>query len=137
MSQPIPKETLEYEEFVDGLRQENAKMLKALRLAESRLASFYRIQFAQGVSKIADGPEDWVLKIIRDALPASGEPGEQAEFPAKTITIHIEGGLVQDVTGIPTGCEVRVEDYDHPDDTQPTWDAKKECHVTVYEGDGV
>ena len=41
---------------------------------------------------------------------------------------------MQDVTGIPAGYELRVEDYDHADDTQPDWDAEKECHVTVYEG---
>jgi hypothetical protein len=55
----------------------------------------------------------------------------------KTITVHVEGGMVQDADGIPPGYEVRVEDYDHSDDTQPTWDAEKEWHITVYEGGGV
>jgi hypothetical protein len=31
MSQPIPSETIEYERYVDGLRQVNAKMLTALK----------------------------------------------------------------------------------------------------------
>jgi hypothetical protein len=53
------------------------------------------------------------------------------------ITITVEGGLVQDVTGIPYGTEVHVEDYDDGDDSHPTWDADKECHVTIYEGGAI
>jgi hypothetical protein len=68
MTQPLPSETIEYERYVDGLRKSNAKLLNALQIAEPTLASFYRIQYAQGVSKMADGPDNWVLKIIRDAL---------------------------------------------------------------------
>jgi len=55
--------------------------------------------------------------------------------PPKTIIVRIEGGLVQDVTGIPKGYEVRVEDYDESDETQPQWDAEKECFVSIYEGE--
>lgn len=29
-----------------------------------------------------------------------------------TITVTVEGGLVQDVTGVPNGITVRIEDYD-------------------------
>jgi hypothetical protein len=50
------------------------------------------------------------------------------------ITVRVEGGLVQDVIGVPHGTEVHVEDYDDGDDSHPTWDADKECHVTIYEG---
>jgi hypothetical protein len=53
---------------------------------------------------------------------------------AKSVTVHVEGGLVQDVTGIPAGYEVRVEDYDVHDPDDDSWDAQKECAVTVYEG---
>ena len=43
-------------------------MLAALKIAESTLASFYRINFAQGLSKMSDGPDNWVLKPIRAAI---------------------------------------------------------------------
>lgn len=135
MTQPIPSETIEYEPHVDGLRAANTKMVNALQIAESTLASFYRIQFAQGISKMADGPDNWVLKIIRDALAASKEGDEQSSAPPKTITIHVEGGLVQDVTGIPAGYEVRVEDHDEGDTSHPSWDAEKGCFITIYSGE--
>jgi hypothetical protein len=79
--------------------------------------------------------EDWaVLQVLSDEAHAAVREA-QGNGPPKTITVHVEGGMVQDVTGIPAGCEVRVEDYDHSDDTQPTWDQEKQCHVTVYGGD--
>jgi len=54
--------------------------------------------------------------------------------PTKTITVRVEGGLVCDVDGVPAGYELRVEDYDHADNSHPAWDADKECFVTVYDG---
>jgi hypothetical protein len=54
--------------------------------------------------------------------------------PTKTIAIHIEGGLVQDVNGIPAGYELRIEDYDVQNPGDDSWDAEKECAVTVYGG---
>jgi len=53
---------------------------------------------------------------------------------ANSITIRIEDGLVQDVTGIPAGYELRVEDHDWNDTSHPAWDAEKECFITVYDG---
>jgi hypothetical protein len=53
------------------------------------------------------------------------------------ITVHGEGGLVQDVNGIPAGYEVRVEDYDVHNPCDDSWDAEKECVVTVFEGRAV
>ena len=53
----------------------------------------------------------------------------------KTITIHLDGGLVQDVTGIPPGYEVHVHDHDEGDRSHPSWDEGKECFVTVYGGE--
>lgn len=53
------------------------------------------------------------------------------------ITVHVEGGLVQDVKGIPAGYEVRVEDYDVHNPGDDSWDAEKECVVTVFEGPAV
>lgn len=52
----------------------------------------------------------------------------------KIITIRVEGGLVQDVIGVPHGIQVRVEDYDDGDESHPSWDAAKGCGVTVYDG---
>jgi len=71
------------------------------------------------------------------AAIASAE-GTALPAPTQTITIHVEGGLVQDVTGIPAGYEVRVEDRGTVGDTShPSWDAEKGFFVTVYGGDGV
>jgi hypothetical protein len=53
------------------------------------------------------------------------------------ITVHVEGGLVQDVTGVPAGYELHVEDYDVHNPGAHSWDAEKKCVVTVYEGDSV
>ncbi len=53
----------------------------------------------------------------------------------RTIKVHVEGGLVQDVDQrIPAGYEVRVEDRDDGDTSHPSWDAEKGCFVMVYEG---
>jgi hypothetical protein len=54
--------------------------------------------------------------------------------PSKIITIHLEGGLIQDVTGVPQGYELHVEDHDEGDTSHPSWDAEKQCFVTIYEG---
>jgi hypothetical protein len=52
----------------------------------------------------------------------------------KIITVTIEGGIVQDVTGIPAGYELHVEDHDEGDESHPAWNADKKCFVTIYEG---
>jgi hypothetical protein len=50
----------------------------------------------------------------------------------KIITIRVEGGLVQEVTGIPAGYEVHVQDYDDGDESHPAWNADKGCFVEIY-----
>lgn len=45
----------------------------ALEVAESTLASFYRILHQQGHTNMTDGPDNWVLQIIRDALNDSND----------------------------------------------------------------
>jgi hypothetical protein len=55
-------------------------------------------------------------------------------MPRNIITITVEGGIVQDVTGLPEGYELHVEDYDGGDPTYPSWDADKNCFVTIYDG---
>lgn len=134
MSEPIPSETLDYERYVDSLRDHNVRMLKALRLAESTLASFYRIQYAQGISKVGDGADNWVLNIVRDAIAGADRSAIGSSAP-KIITVRIEDGLVQDVTGVPAGYALHVEDYDGEDTSHPSWNAEKECFVTIYDGD--
>ena len=49
----------------------------------------------------------------------------------KIINVKIHRGLIEDVTGIPEGYELHVEDYDGDDTAHPAWDAKKECFVTI------
>jgi hypothetical protein len=67
--------------------------------------------------------------VIRDATGGATSPQL-----TKTITVKVEGGLVQDVGGVPRGYELRVEDYDGDDTSHPAWDADKECFVTIYDG---
>ena len=52
----------------------------------------------------------------------------------KIITVTVEGGLVQDVTGVPEGYELHVEDYDADDTSHPSWNVEKQCGVTIYDG---
>jgi hypothetical protein len=127
MTQRIPSETIEYERYVDGLRRSNAQLLNALK-------TYLDVPVAPDI-----GCEDELVAAIELARAAIAETEGAAvsPAPAKAITIHIEGGLVQDVNGIPAGYEVRVEDYDFPDTGDDSWDAEKKCVVTVYGGDGV
>lgn len=104
------------------------EMLEALRYQETA--------DADPAASRRKGYYEEATRLRRIAI-AKATPGNMPQAPAKTITIHVEGGMVQDVTGIPPGVEVRVEDYDHSDDTQPTWDAGKECAVTTYQGSAV
>jgi len=53
---------------------------------------------------------------------------------AGIISVRVEGGLVQDVSGVPEGYELRVEDYDEGDTEHPSWNPGKGCFVTIYEG---
>jgi hypothetical protein len=73
------------------------------------------------------------LELLESAI-ASAAGGAVTSEPTKTITVRIEGGLVQDVTGVPEGCELRVEDYDGDDTSHPAWDADNGCFLTIYDG---
>ncbi|HEX3747681.1 MAG TPA: hypothetical protein VHW09_27285 [Bryobacteraceae bacterium] len=121
MTQPLPSETIEYERYVDGLRRENAALKHSLKAAihncKQHNAEYHHLTVPEQLV-------EWEALVDNSASQ-------------KTITVHVEGGLVQDVTGIPPGVEVRVEDYDEGDRSHPLWDAEKGCFVTVYGGDGV
>ena len=119
MTHPIPSETIEYQRYADGLRGSNAR----LRTALSNL---------HDACEFWENQSDPVLVSARKEIAAAETSMPAA--PTKTITIHVEGGMVQDVNGIPAGYEVRVEDYDHADARGPDWNAEKECQVTTYEG---
>jgi len=121
MTQPLPLETIEYERYVDGLRRSNTELLDALRNLHDA-CEFWEDQ------------SDPVLSHARAAINKASA-GTAALRASKNITIFIKGGLVADVTGIPAGYELRVEDYDVQDPGDDSWDAEKECAVTVYGGD--
>ena len=124
MSKPIGSETIEYERFVDGLRRENAELRGFAEYVANHLLSL----------SLSLKPGSWGLVALTRYQALSISNATASSVP-KTITVHVEGGLVQDVTGIPAGYEVRVEDHDGDDTSHPAWDAEKECFVTVYEGD--
>jgi len=128
MTQPISSETIDYERHMDGLRRTNAQMLTALKDI---------ILWAErhGLAKadlITGGRAE--VPVITNARTAVALAEEVPTSAASTITVHVEGGMVADVTGIPAGYEVRVEDYDEGDASHPAWNPQKECFVTVYDG---
>ena len=53
----------------------------------------------------------------------------------KIITVTIEGGIVQDVTGVPSGYELHVEDHDDGDTSHPSWNEGKQCFITIFDGE--
>jgi len=53
------------------------------------------------------------------------------------ITIQIHRGLMTDISGLPPGYALHVEDYDVDDTEHPDWNAEEECTITVYEADTV
>jgi len=152
MTQPLPSETLEYERYVDGLRRSHGLLLTALQYMVSWAERHDLTRAALINGGQAEVP---VITIARDAI-TSAQAVNASPVSAKTITlsvkqgiitapdgvpqtitIHVESGMVQDVTGVPAGYELRVEDYDVQDPGDDSWDAEKECAVTVYEGGGV
>jgi hypothetical protein len=122
MTQPLPLEAIEYERYVDGLRRSNAQLLNALK-------TYVDVPVAPDI-----GCEDELVAAIELARAAIAETEGADVSPgaAKTITVRLEDGLVRDVTGIPAGYELRVEDYDMGDTGDDSWDAEKKCVVTVY-----
>jgi hypothetical protein len=127
-------DNLNYEEYVDGLRKANTRMIYALQTLVAR---------ADDVIAAVDGgkaqfePEMAALSAaasIAERLLARVAGAGASGKPVDIITVHVEGGLVQDVAGVPEGCELRVEDYDTHDTSHPSWDAQKECCVTIFDG---
>lgn len=143
MTQPLPSATIEYERYVDGLR----RVLTDAYLhggGDLFIEEYGRLCFCphftrKGVvtrkSMMNPGNHATICNDLNAAIARVKEG--IATAPSKTITVQVEGGLVQDVTGIPAGYEVRVEDYDEGDPSRQTWDDEKKFFVTVYGGDGV
>jgi hypothetical protein len=118
MSQHIPQESLDYERYVDRLRRSNARMLAVLKDMRAELQTLF--------------DEDYDYMEIDAAIAHAERIATSA--PTRTITVRVEGGMVADVDGVPAGYELRVEDFDHADDSHPAWNAEKECFVTIYDG---
>ncbi len=76
----------------------------------------------------------WRLEIAEILLDRRRAANGTAEGNSRFITVSVKGGLVQEVTGLPPGCELRVEDYDVQNPGDDSWDTEKECVVIVYEG---
>ena len=125
MTHPL-SETIEYERYVDGLRRSNEQMLKA-----------FRDYFSCPVVS-EPGHEAEFFRAVRNAHEILSRANGMVPSPTPpkiiTITVRVEGGMVCDVDGIPPGYELRVEDYDHADDSHPAWSVEKGCFVTVYDG---
>jgi hypothetical protein len=103
------------------------QMLAALRAAREL---FYTL----GDRPNQESRDCFTLYQLCDEAIAQATDADAVAIVVTTITVTVQGGMVQEVAGIPPGWKIRVEDYDHPDDTQPTWDAEKQCFVTLYEG---
>jgi hypothetical protein len=131
MSQCMPSETIEHERFVENLRAENALMRAALRKLITEADEL--IAAIEGTSDQFE-PEVAALSSATSEAERVLEHGGHSVCGPAAITIHIEGGMVQDVSGIPQGQELHVEDHDIHDEEHPQWDAEKECIVTIYKG---
>lgn len=62
-----------------------------------------------------------------------------AECSGGTITITMEGGLIQEIEGIPPGVQVVVNDFDtelDQDDSRLTEINGQMAYQTIWEGDG-
>jgi len=101
------------------------KLLKACRT----LAEDCRMALSGDWDKGDEGFEA-SLELLESAI---AEATGGAVSPS-VITIQVHRGLITDVSGLPRGMELQVEDYDVDDTEHPQWDAEKECIVSVYEG---
>jgi hypothetical protein len=54
-------------------------------------------------------------------------------MPDKIITVQIRRGLITEVSGLPKGYLLRVEDYDVQDTDHSSWDPEKECVISIIE----
>lgn len=127
MTQLHNDDKLNYEEFVNTLRRTNAELLAACET----LAEDCRMALSGDWDKSDEGFKD-SLTLLEDVI-AKAKPHTSCVL-TKLITVTIEGGLVQDVKGVPNGYELHVEDHDEGDESFPAWDAEKKCFVTIYQG---
>ena len=89
------------------------------------------------VEAYAQADAKWRVEIAEALFGRTVAGVNEAHMDKNIITVRIEDGLVQDVTGIPLGYEVHIHDHDWNDSTHPAWDAEKGCFVTMYGGEGV
>ena len=119
------------EQYVDGLRKANAE-LKAF--ADYVAKDLIYAEYSQYLGQ-------WGVDLLRRYRALTKPANSSAsQAPANTITIQLKDYWVHEVTGIPAGYQVRVEDYrdeDEGDKSHPSWDAEKECYVTILGGEGV
>lgn len=66
---------------------DNEKLINALEIAENTLAAMYRVQYKLGISKVADGPDNRILKIVRDALAESKDTREECGGRVRQISV--------------------------------------------------
>jgi hypothetical protein len=89
-----------------------------------------------GTDSCSDVSWDEQSHILCSECERSGTVGEFSGAPkakARVIALHLEGGIVQEVSGLPAGYELHVEDHDEGDTNHPAWDEAKRCFVTVFE----
>ena len=137
MSQPIPSDNIGHELTAAALNHLGDVLSMLAELHEDNHCRAYVEAIAFYNAQCPDNkvfPTEGYSSRLVITGPLDRLPVPEDSARKQPITIHIEGGLVQDVTGIPAGYEVRVEDYDHSDMRAKTWDAEKKCHVTVYGG---
>jgi hypothetical protein len=93
MTQPIKSETIEYERYLDGLRGSNEELLECLKdlRAKIKRGSVLKNEKVYFTAEDFDRINAVIAKAEDIGLPA----------PAKTITVHVEGRLIQDANGIP------------------------------------
>lgn len=75
-----------------------------------------------------------IAKHVHEAI---GLCSDSSPYHLHPITVQLRHGLITDVSGLPQGFVLRVEDYVGDDTSHPAWNEEKRCYVTHYDGSGI
>jgi hypothetical protein len=120
----------EVENAAEAVRQQQCLYGSAKEL----LAALRGCVFALDKNIEGPGPSPRAALEMANSAIARATGGVRRNQP-HAITVQVHRGLITDVSGLPEGYELRVEDYDVDDTGDPRWNAKKECVISVY-GEG-
>jgi hypothetical protein len=113
------------------------RLVPRLEVFDDSWKMFFEMEELRGLSALTgkNATEQEIVDFLLSAgfTDLTRYEGPKAQKP--TITVVLEGGIVQDVTGLPAGYELRVEDHDEGDADHHSWDEEKKCFVTIFDGE--